>query len=70
MSGELFYGVGQWLIAFVMMALLILVTEAGFRARRKVRSRLEETANAGHLSVFTDSSRFPYETAEEKLKVG
>jgi hypothetical protein len=46
MSGELLYGVSLWLIAFVMMALLLLVTEAGFRAGCKVRSRLEETAKS------------------------
>jgi hypothetical protein len=46
MSGEMFYGVSLWLIALVMMALLILVTECGFRVERKVSSRLEETAKS------------------------
>jgi hypothetical protein len=46
MSGELLYDVSLWLIAFVMMILLVLATEAGFRAGRKVRSRLEETAKS------------------------
>ena len=46
MSGELLYGVSLWLIALVMMILLLLVTEAGFRAGGKVRSRLEDTARS------------------------
>lgn len=46
MSGELLYGVSLWLIALVMMILLVLVTEVGFRAGCKVRSRLEETAKS------------------------
>jgi hypothetical protein len=46
MSGELLYAVNLWLIALVMMILLVMATEAGFRAGRKVRSRLEETARS------------------------
>lgn len=46
MSGELLYGVSLWLIASVMLLMLVLVTEAGFRAGGKVRSRLEETARS------------------------
>jgi hypothetical protein len=46
MSGELLYGVSLWLIASVMLILLVLVTEAGYRAGGKVRSRLEETARS------------------------
>jgi hypothetical protein len=44
MSGELLYGVNIWLIALVMMLLLIMATEAGFRAGQKVRSRRDKTA--------------------------
>jgi hypothetical protein len=36
MSGELLYSVSLWLIALVMMALLLLATEAGFRAGCKI----------------------------------
>jgi hypothetical protein len=46
MSGELLYGASLWVIASIMLALLILVTEAGFRASGKVRSRLEEAAKS------------------------
>ena len=46
MSGELLYGVSLWLIALVMLALLLLVTEAGFRVGCKVRARLEDTAKS------------------------
>ena len=45
-SGELLYGVSFWLISSVMMILLMLVTEAGFRAGGKVRSRREEAARS------------------------
>jgi hypothetical protein len=46
MSGELFYGVSLWLIAVVMLGILVLVTEAGFRGARNVRTRLDETAKS------------------------
>ena len=46
MSVELFYSVDEWLIALVMLALLLLATEGGFRAGRKVRSGLDEGAKA------------------------
>jgi hypothetical protein len=46
MSSELLYGVDEWLIALVMLALLLLATEGGFRAGRKVRSRLDEGAKS------------------------
>jgi len=46
MSGELLYGASLWLIITVMLAMLILVTEAGFRAASKARSKLDETAKS------------------------
>lgn len=46
LAAELLYSINLWLIPLVMMILLLVATEAGFRAERKVRSRLEETAKS------------------------
>jgi CDP-diglyceride synthetase len=46
MSGEFLYGVDQWLIAFMMMVLLLLSTEFGFRTGRKLRTGIEEGAKS------------------------
>ena len=46
MQGELLYNTNEWLIAFVMLALLLLATEVGFRVGLRTRRGVEESAKS------------------------
>jgi hypothetical protein len=46
MQGELFYHTSEWLIAFVMLVLLLLATEVGFRVGFRTRRGVDESARS------------------------
>ena len=46
MQGELLYNTNEWLIAFVMLALLLLATEVGFRIGYRTRVGVDEGAKS------------------------